>query len=265
MDHAAGLSGMDEPVTSEDWYDWEKMTSALARQKPWWEPGTATGYHAVTQGYLIGEVIRRVAGKSFGEFLRDEVAGPLGADFYVGVPESEFPRIGNLVLPEEELVLTGGTNPESMASRTFANPRAKARESWSDAWRKAELPAVNGHGNARSLVRLQTPLACGGSAFGVDLVSEETARMIMEPRIAETDRVLGVPLTFGLGFALNRGPVPLSPNLNTCFWAGWGGSSVVIDQDAGIAMSYVMNKMFPSLLGDLRGHSIRSQAYKDIG
>ena len=264
MDHAAGLSGIDEPLTAEDVYDWEKVTDALAAQAPWWEPGTATAYHALTQGFLIGEVIRRITCKTFGEFLRDEVAGPLGADFYVGVPESEFHRIGDLIVPEG-VSLGQGAAPDSIAARTFANPPANAKDSWTDAWRKAEIPAANGHGNARSLVRLQTPLACGGSAWGVDLMSEKTARMIMEPRIEGTDMALGVPMTFGLGFGLNRGPIPLSPNLNTCFWGGWGGSSVVIDQDARVAMSYVMNRMFPGLLGDLRGFSIRGQAYKDMG
>lgn len=264
MDHAAGLSGLDEPTDSLDVCDWQKMTSLLAAQAPWWPPGSATGYHAVTQGFLIGEVIRRITGKSFGEFLQDEVAGPLAADFLVGVPASEFPRIGKLFTPDESTV---GRNidPDSIAGRTYASPPTKAEDSWTDAWRQAEMPATNGHGNARSLVRLQTPLACGGSAWGVDLVSAETARMIMTPRIQGTDMVLGVPLTFGLGFALNRGAVPLSPNLNTCVWAGWGGSSVLIDQDARVVISYVMNRMFPSLLGDLRGFTLRQQAYRDMG
>ncbi len=97
MNHAAGLSGMDVPVTAEDTYDWDKMTSLLAAQAPWWEPGTASGYHALTQGWLIGEVVRRISGKSIGTFLAEEIAGPLSADFFIGVPESEFHRIGNLI------------------------------------------------------------------------------------------------------------------------------------------------------------------------
>ena len=265
MNHAAGLAGLDEPVSTADIYDWDRITTLLAAQKPWWEPGSASGYHALTQGWLIGEVIRRVTGQTIGQFLQHEIAGPLGADFFIGVPDAEFGRIGNLIVPEETSSISLSDDPDSIASRTFANPAANARDSWTDEWRRAEIPAANGHGNARSLVRLQTPLACGGSAFGVDLVSAETARMIMEPRIEGTDLVLGVPMTFGLGFGLNRGPIPMSPNENACFWGGWGGSSVLIDQDARIAMSYVMNRMFPGLLGDTRSYNLRGKAYEELG
>lgn len=265
MNHAAGLSGLDQPISGEDLYDWDLITGLLEAQAPWWEPGTATGYHAITQGHLIGEVIRRVTGKSFGQFLADEVAGPLEADFYVGVPESEFPRIGNLIVPEDSKAQSLSEDPGSVADRTFQSPATDAQDSWTDAWRKAEIPAANGHGNARSLVRLQTPLACGGSAFGVDLLSAETAKMIMTPRIEGTDLVLGVPMTFGLGFGLNRGPIPMSPNENTGFWGGWGGSSVIVDQDARVAMSYVMNRMYPGLLGDTRSYHLRGKAYKELG
>ena len=264
MNHAAGLSGIDVPVTSADTYDWDKMCNLLAEQAPWWEPGTATAYHAITQGWLIGELVRRISGKSIGRFLQDEIAGPLSADFFIGVPESEFPRIGNLIVAEgTNSAMTG--EPGSIAHRTFVNPAPRAEDSWTDEWRRAEIPAANGHGNARALVRLQTPLACGGSAFGVDLLSEKTAKAIMEPRIEGTDMALGVPVTFGLGFALNRGPIPMSPNQNACYWGGWGGSSVLIDQDARVAVSYVMNKMFVGLLGDTRSYNIRQAAYQDLG
>ena len=153
----------------------------------------------------------------------------------------------------------------SIADRTFASPAPRAEDSWTDIWRRAEMPAVNGHGNARSLVRLQTPLACGGSAFGVDLMSEKTARSVMQEHISGMDLVLEVPLTFGLGFGLSRDPVRLSPNDNACYWGGWGGSSVVVDQDARLAMSFVMNKMFPGALGDLRSFNLSQQVYMDLG
>ncbi|MDG1231356.1 MAG: serine hydrolase [Pseudomonadales bacterium] len=267
MNHASGLSGMDVPVTSEDMYDLEKMTSLLAAQKPWWKPGSATGYHALTQGYLIGEVVRRVTGKTLGKFMREDLAEPLGADFFIGVPESEFDRIGHLFVPPgtNENSLEVNSDPNSIAYRTFSNPAPVAEDSWTSGWKKAEIPAANGHGNARSLVRLQTPLACGGSAFGVDLISEKTARSVMLPRIDGHDLCLNVPLTFGLGFGLNRGPIPISPNENACYWGGWGGSSVLVDQDARVAMSFVMNNMFSGLLGDTRSFLIRQKAYEDLG
>ena len=267
MDHAAGLSGMDVPIETGDMYDWEKMTSLLAAQSPWWEPGTASGYHALTQGYLIGEVVRRITGKTIGEFTRDEITTPLAADFFIGTPRSEFHRVGNLIVPEGTNDANRNVDQDqtSIPYRTFANPAPVAQDSWTDDWRLAEIPAANGHGNARALTRIHTALACGGSAFGVDLISPETAASIMQPRIEGTDLVLKVPASFGLGFGLNRGPVPISPNPNACFWGGWGGSSVVIDADAHVVQCFVMNKMFPGLLGDTRSYLIRENAYRDLG
>ena len=262
MNHAAGLSGLNRSVSLEEMCNHELMAEMLAGQAPWWEPGSATGYHALTQGYLIGEVIRRVTGKTLGEYTREELAGPLGADFHIGVPDSEFSRIANLIPGEAE---TPTAEPGSIAGRTFASPAPIATDSWTDIWRRAEIPAANGHGNARALCRLQTPLACGGSAFGVDLMSEDTARSVMKERISGMDAVLGAPLVFGLGFGLSREPVLLSPNKNACYWGGWGGSSVLVDQDARASISYVMNKMFPGTLGDSRSFSIVQQAYQDLG
>ena len=262
MNHAAGLPGLDRSVTLEEMCDWNTITGMLAAQAPWWEPGSAIGYHAMTQGYLIGEVLRRATGVPLGQFLREEIAGPLEADFYIGVPKSEFHRICNLIPPE------GGppvAEEGTIAARTFASPAPRAEDSWTDIWRQAELPAVNGHGNARSLVRLQTPLACGGSAFGVDLMSEKTARSVMRERIRGVDQVLGAPMAFGLGFGLSRDPVRLAPNDNSCFWGGWGGSIVLIDQDERLAMSFVMNKMSSGTLGDLRALNLSKQVYRDLG
>ncbi len=272
LNHAAGLSGLDDEVPSEVMYDWDKMTSLLAAQSPWWEPGTQTGYHGLTQGYLIGELVRRVTGKTLGEFTRDEIAGPLDADFHIGAPDEVLSRIGDLIIPESTTSNNDqlDDDPESISRKTFRSPRAEAEAANTLAWRAAEIPAANGQGNARSLVRLQTPLACDGSAFGVDLVSCETARSIMKQRIAGVDLVLKMPIAFGLGFGLNTyhgkmGPIPLTPNPNACFWAGWGGSSVVIDQDARAVTAYAMNRMFPSLMGDTRSFLIRQKFYEGLG
>jgi len=264
MDHAAGLSGMAVQVTPEDLYDWNRIVGLLAEQAPWWEPGTATGYHAITQGYLIGEIVRRISGVSIGTFFRNEIAGPLQADFFIGVPESEFHRIGNLI-PAAGGRLQAGDDPESIASRTFANPPVEVKYSWTDDWRKAEIPAANGHGNARSVAKLQAPLACKGSAFGVDLMSADTAGLVMQERISGTDLVLEVPIGFGLGFGLNSELMPLSPNKNACYWGGWGGSSILVDQDARLSASFVMNKMFAGLLGDTRSYGLVQAVYESLG
>ena len=191
MNHAAGLPGLDRPVSLEEMCDWDTITGMLAEQAPWWEPSSANGYHAMTQGYLIGEVIRRVTGQSLGQFLREEIAGPLDADFYVGVPETEFHRICDLI---PTAFVVPASNEGSIAHRTFASPAPRAEDSWTDIWRRAEIPAANGHGNARALVRLQTPLACAGRAFGVDLLSETTTRSVMQERISGMDLVLEVTM-----------------------------------------------------------------------
>ena len=264
MSHSAGLSGMDEPMRGDDLYDWDKMVGALARQAPWWEPGTASGYHALTQGHLIGEVVRRVTGKSLGTFFAEEIAGPLQADFHIGTDESHFHRIGDLIPPESNLSQQVDPDPESIASRTFRNPAADASVSGTAGWRTAEIPAANGHGNARSVVRAQTPMANGGMAFGVEILSPEGTARIFEEQSNSKDLVLGVPIRFGLGYGLNSNIVPMGPNEHIAYWGGWGGSSIVVDQDAHLCCSYVMNKMFAGLLGDTRGFSLLQAAYASL-
>ena len=263
MNHAAGLSGMNDLMSAEDMYDWDKIVTLLAAQAPWWEPGSASGYHAITQGYLIGEVVRRITGKTLGTYFQEEIAGPVGADFFIGVPPSEFHRISRLI-PVGQGTAPDGGDPESIAARTFRSPFAGAEHSWTDGWRRAEIPAINGHGNARSVAKLQAPLACKGSAFGVDLMSAETATSVMTPRISGTDLVLGVPLSFGLGFGLVSELVPLSPNKNACFWGGWGGSNILVDQDAQMSVAFVMNKMHDGVMGDLRSLALLQAVYKAL-
>ena len=133
-------------MTETDLYDWEKSTSMLAAQEPWWEPGTASGYHAITQGHLIGEVVRRITGQTLGRFFADEIAGPLGADFHIGLPAEHDHRAAR-VIPPPPLPLDL-VPQDSIAYRTFTGPQLRAEASWEDAWRRAEIPAANGQGNA---------------------------------------------------------------------------------------------------------------------
>ncbi|VAV93250.1 Putative esterase [hydrothermal vent metagenome] len=260
LSHTAGLSGMDEAVKGNALYDWEWMTGALARQKPWWEPGTQSGYHALTQGHLIGEIVRRVTGQSIGNFFRQEVAEPTGADFHIGAGAELDEQIGNLIPPK-----SGPTpDPDSIAGRTFANPPVDATIARQRAWRAAEIPAANGQGNARSIVRAQTAMANGGKAFGKTIMSEAGTKRIFEEQSRGTDLVLGMPLVFGMGYGLNSDATPVSPNKNTCFWGGYGGSSVIVDQDARLCFSYVMNKMESELLGDQRGFGLAAAMYMSM-
>ena len=260
LSHSAGLSGMDKKVEGDALYDWEWMTTALAKQEPWWEPGTQSGYHALTQGHLIGEIVRRVTGQTIGNFFRQEIAEPTGADFHIGADEVLDQRITNLVPPKSG----PAPNPDSIAGRTFANPGVDATEPRKRAWRGAEIPAANGQGNARSIVRAQTAMANGGQAFGKTILSEAGTKRIFEKQTEGTDLVLGLPLTFGMGYGLNNPATPISPNANTAFWGGYGGSSGIIDQDARLCFSYVMNKMESGLLGDPRGFGLAAAMYMSM-
>lgn len=264
MDHAAGLSGLEARISEADLYDWDKITGLLAAQAPWWEPGSATGYHAITQGYLIGEIVRRISGQSIGQFFQDEIAAPMSADFFIGVPASEFSRIGDLVPPSDGDTLAASQTPDSIAARTFGNPAVSALESRTKGWRTAEIPAANGHGNARSVAKIHSALACGGTAFGARLFGADTAASVTRERISGVDQVLGTPVRFGLGFGINSATMPLSPNANTVFWGGWGGSLAIIDQDARMSVAFVMNKMGEGTLGDMRAANLLQATYEAL-
>jgi CubicO group peptidase (beta-lactamase class C family) len=261
LSHTSGLSGWAEPMTEADLFDWELATSRLAAQKPFWAPGTASGYHAITQGYLIGEVVRRITGRTIGTFFAEEVAGPLGADFHIGLPASADARVANVIPPPP---LEVDIDPESVAARTLGNPPLRAELSWTEAWRRAEVPAANGHGNARSVAAVQAALACGGTVGGVRLLSPEGCEAVFEVQSDGEDLVLGVPIRFGMGYGLNSEAMPISPNPRACFWGGWGGSLVVADLDARLVVAYMMNRMGEGTLGDTRGASLVGAAYRSL-
>ncbi|WP_430403776.1 serine hydrolase domain-containing protein [Hyphomonas sp.] len=258
MSHSAGLSGWREPMTNDDLYDWEKATSLLAAQAPLWEPGTAPGYHAITQGYLVGEVIRRVAGKSVGTLFREEIAGPLGADFHIGLPASEDARVADLKPPADASISADPTMTE-IKKITFSNPGIDVSETRTRAWRGAEIPAAGGTGNARSVATIHTILANGGMANGKRFMSEAGCRKALEEQIQGTDLILGIPVRYGLGFGLSG---PMSPALNkhSMFWGGYGGSIALIDMEAHTTMSYAMNRMEGTTTGDMRAITLAMQA-----
>lgn len=256
MGHTAGLAGWTERLETEDLADWEKCTSLLAAQEPWWEPGSASGYHAVTQGYLIGEVVRRITGVSIGTWFADEVAGPLGADFHIGLPISEDGRVAPVIPPPPVDVHALGAS--EFAVRTLTNPVLDAGVSHNAWWRRAEIPAANGQGNARSVAAVQSIIAGRGEARGVRLVSEEMCDVIFEEQSNGKDLVLGIPIRFGMGYGLSTDVMPIGPR--SCYWGGYGGSLIVLDQESRLTVSYVMNRMESGLAGDLRGATIVMEA-----
>ena len=250
MGHTAGLSGFAETMDPTELADWERCVGVLERQEPWWEPGTASGYHAVTQGYLIGEIVRRITGTSIGQFFKSEVADVLGADFHIGLPESEEDRV-SVVIAGPPVDYFANVSHDSISYRTLSLlplVAAMPQERW---WRAAEIPAANGHGNARSVALVQQIIANRGEANGHRFYSEKTGESIFETQANGVDLALGVHTHFGMGYGLASSKVPIGPR--SCYWAGLGGSIILMDQDSGLTVAYMMNLMRGSLSDDVRG------------
>ena len=254
LSHTSGVAGWQEPMTTDDLFDWEKATSLLAAQAPWWEPGTASGYQALNFGYLIGELIRRTTGTSLKDFVRDEIAGPLDADFQIGARPEDSGRIAQLIPPPPFDIPFDALPEDSPMRKTFSNPAPAARIAHTAAWRAADLGAVNGHGNARSLARMLSPISLGGTANGVEMLTAPTIDRIFDVQSEGPDLVLGVRMKFGIGYGLaTPQAVPfLPPEERVCFWGGWGGSMVLINPDRRTTAAYVMNKMGQGTLGNER-------------
>ncbi len=261
MSHSAGVPAQDAPLTEELLYDWDRICGILAAQAPWWKPGTASGYHALIQGHLIGEVVRRVTGQSLGAFFRKEIAEPLGADFHIGLDPVHFARVADLIpyAPDPNAPVPP---PDSIAARTFARGMPDPAWTKNAGWRRAEIPAANGHGNARAIALSHAPLACGGTARGKRLLSRETCESVLAVQTDGVDLVIGVPVRFGLGYARMNEMFPFSPNERSCFWGGWGGSLVVADLDARVSIGFAMNQMRgDAIVGDRRTHALCKALY----
>jgi len=268
LSHSAGLAGIRQPLETEALYDWTRMTAALAAESPWWEPGTATGYHAVTYGYLLGEIVQRITGRTLGAFFREEVAGRLGADFHIGLPASEDARVAELVTPSAEENPAAGASTavdgETLAEEVIRNPPLRPEFANRPEWRRAEIPAANGHGNARSVARVMALLACGGELGGTRLLQEQTIARAIEEQGYAKDLVLGFEMRWGLGFMLTSRQLPLGPNPRTFGHGGWGGSLGFADLDARVGWAYIMNKMSPGTAGDARVAGVLGALYGSV-
>ena len=257
MSHSSGVSALDQPAVVEDLYDWQKATSRMAAQAPWWEPGTASGYHALNYGHLVGELVRRISGKTLKQFVAEEITGPLGADFQIGAAESDWGRIANVVPPPPLPFDFEALGPDHPAVKTLTGPIVEAGEANTPGWRNADIGAANGHGNARSVARVMSVVARGGEVDGIRLLGPGTIDLIFREQLNGIDLVLGVPLRWGIGYGLpQRDILPWIPDEQICFWGGWGGSMIIMDAGRRMTISYMMNKMAPGIIG-----SDRSAAY----
>jgi CubicO group peptidase (beta-lactamase class C family) len=255
LTHQAALPAIARPLPSGAWSHWDVMTAALAAQAPWWEPGTGHGYHVNTQGFLVGEVVRRITGKTLGTYLREAVTGPAGVDFFIGLgPELEG-RCAD-VLPQQatpegdEMRRQLSVNPASLSGlplmrvNAYRNPPEVSGTGVVNTrpWRAAEVPSTNGHGNARAVARLYSVLAGDGEVGGVHVLSPEMIGRATEQQVYGDDIVLQRPTRFGLGFQLTMAERPLGPSPRAFGHFGAGGSLGFADPDARVAFGYAMNQ-----------------------
>lgn len=281
LSHQAGLAWIDGEMTAEEALSWEPVIEALENQHPAWTPGTQHGYHATTYGWLVGEVIRRVAGRSVGTYLRDEIAGPLGLDTWIGLPESEEPRVARLIsmLPPgvsvEGLAAPGDDpvlqmialffGPETMLGKALSAPGGALSDQdiWNTrAMHAAEVPAANGITDARSLARLYS--ACIGEVGGIRVLTPDQLAKATTQLTEGPNRVLmDLDIQFGLGFMVRSDLLPIGGPRSFGHF-GAGGSVGWADPEAELAFGYVMNKMDMGLAGDQRSLRLISACYDAI-
>jgi CubicO group peptidase (beta-lactamase class C family) len=262
------VAGIDQAIPVEALYDWERIVGLLAAQKPWWRPGKRCGYHALTQGYLVGEVIRRITNRTVGTFFREEIATPLQADCHMGLAQEHEPRVAEMIPPPIQRPGdprdAGSDSLPAMSKKSMYplidqnNPITVSR---TRAWRAAEIPSGNGYGNACSVARMASVLACG-EVDGTQFLTPPTIEKAFQEQCYGTDLILMLPMRWALGLALISKEMPFGRNPRTLFGGGGGGSAVIIDRDSRLSLAYVMNNCLGSTLeGDDRAASLGRALY----
>ncbi len=268
LSHQAGVAALREDVPLAKRFDWSFWTEALAAEAPWWEPGSQHGYHALSFGHLVGEVVRRVDGRSLGNFFRQEFSEPLGLDFHIGLAEQDDARVAELLAAPPSppgapsLFAAARKQPRSLVGRVFGNPTIEVGDVNTRAWRAAEIPAINGHGTARGLARIYGALASGGVLDRVQVLSPGQIARANSEQAMGLDAVLK-PLhsRFGLGFMLTQPMIPFGPNPRSFGHPGFGGSIAFADPDAQLGFAYTMNQLQTGLGGDARGFALIGALY----
>ena len=243
--HASGLSFVEGANGLGDLTNWDEVTAKLAAQEPMWEPGSQSGYHGSTYGFLIGELVRRTTGKSLAQFFQEEVSGPLNADFFMGVPASEYHRVAEIKAPAQQRELR---DPSSISYKSFApflsDFLVRCKES---SFLEVNLPGATGVGNARSMTKIGSVLAEGGTSNGHRFLSPTTARLPYQEQIYTQDLVMEAPVRWGVGFGMTSKEVPL-PYPNAFHWGGFGGSVIIMVPERRASWCYVPNN-FDSKIG----------------
>ncbi len=258
MSHQAGLTGFLREIDPTLWFDWDGLCAALAATAPIWPPGTACGYHPVTFGYLAGEIFRRADGRTLGTALREDIAGPLGLDLWIGLPDAEHGRVAQVKRPTG-LPKFGELNDAVRAA--FLTPWASPNGRSGADWRRMEIPSINGHATAPALARFMSGLARDGDVDGVHILSPEARAEATRQRIRAVDLVLPFELSWAAGFMLNVPNHQFGPGDQAFGHTGWGGSCAFADPERRVSGAYVMNRQETGLVGDNRSRRLIAAAY----
>tara|TARA_Y100001934_G_scaffold116420_1_gene142610 strand:+ start:219 stop:1469 length:1251 start_codon:yes stop_codon:yes gene_type:complete len=279
LDHTAGLPAIKEPVPANAFYDWPLIINILEEAELWWEPGTAQGYHALTKGFLCGEVLRRVTGQTIGEFLQKEFSEPLGLDFFMGLPEDRMKDVATMIFPEQveppaDFFFSVEANPDGIQSKIFNNDGGHLQEFQNSEALTSEIPAAGGLATAKGLAGIYSPFACGGEQNGHCFVDEDQLyRMSSVSTSCGLDKSLLVPMRFSEGFTKtmdnrrgkpgNQDSILMSEDAFGC--PGFGGSIGLADPSARMSFGYCMNRMGPGTALNPRGQSLLDATYQSLG
>ena len=246
LSHRAGLAAVRADLPEGAMYDWELMTGLLAEEEPWWEPDSGHGYHVMTFGFLVGEIVRRASGERLGAFFEREVAAPLDADVRFGTAAIDDARTADYMLSKETPV-GGGAGVPLLQARAYLNPPGIGGRGTVNtrAWRAAEMPSTSIHATARGIARIYSALACGGSIDGVRVLLPATIEHATAEASSGIDLVLGRPSRFGLGFQLTQSERPFGSSPRSFGHFGAGGSVGFADPDARVAFAYTLNRGGP--------------------
>jgi CubicO group peptidase (beta-lactamase class C family) len=261
LSHQAGLPGFGETVDPTIWFDHQAVLDRLAAQAPMWPPGTASGYHPITIGFMAGELFRLADGRSMGTALREDFAAPFGLDLWIGLPEAEHGRVASLRKPASAPDL--GTL-DAIKTAAFLDKGSAPGGRGSTEWRTIEIPSANLHGTAQDLARIMGVLANGGKLAGRTVLSPGVLAEMLRERIHGRDKVVPFDVSWAAGLMRNEGLDIFGPNPDAVGHCGWGGSCAFADPAAGVSAAYVMTRQSPHLIGDPRAQRLIAALYEAL-
>lgn len=251
FNHSSGVPAWEPPIPFSTTYDWQRITASLAEQHLWWEPGTQCGYHTHTFGFLVGELIRRISGRTPGVFLKEEVTSRINADFHIGLPDEALPRFAEMIPLEEDRIWGEPGALSERVENCLLPPTWQGLESV-----RIENPGATGIGNARSVAKIGSIIAMNGVLEGHTFLSSDTIKLLLTEQSYQNDLVIGMPVRYGFGMGLNSQEFEC-PGEGSLHWGGAGGSLIIMDTESRTCLAYAMNRMLPDLKEDVRNTPLR--------